>query len=222
MSDKNLFAEEQETLMQEQSTTDLQNLNKRKKTVKIILIVCAAIVALYALFMILIPEDYFAQQLPPIPIDENIKLYPPDWESDIMNDSEYAQMDYRVHYYDVDSGAIYSLEKEDLPSATPEIRFFYYYFEAIRLGDAERYAEFFSPDYDGAYEIPESFTEQMVYDIYIEPYTSDNEAQESYKVFYKIARNNGTFRQDIGEIGGVDVGCDLMFVLTFSDNGFSI
>ncbi len=222
MNEKNVPIEEREEAMVPQPSADAKNMEKRKKIVKTILIVGVAIVVLYGLFVLLAPETWFQKEMPPIPIDENIKLYPPDWESDIMRDEYYAQMDHRVHYYDVDSGATYSLEEEDLATSAPEIRFFYYYFESIMLGDAETYADFFAQDYDGTYEIPEDFTEQMVYDIYVEPYHSEDENKEVYKVFYKISRNNGTFREDIGEIRGVDVGCDLMFVLRPEGDSFLI
>ena len=207
---------------QQEQISDVQNINRRKKIVKIIIIACAAVFVLSGLFAILKPETWFQQQLPPIPVDENIQLYEPDWELNIMTDNDYRQLDHRVHFYDANSGATYSLEEEDLATTEPEILFFYYYFESVRMGNAEAYAEFFAQDYDGTYAIPEEFTMQMVYDIYIEPYRTESETEKAYKVFYKIARNNGTFRADIGEIGGVDVGCNLMFVLRPAEDGFLI
>lgn len=238
MDEKNIPIESEETLEQKPVESEVtidepeaeeeilapeQLREKRKKIVKRIVIVCVAIVMLYALFTIFVPDSCFEEELPPIPIDQNIYLYPVDWEwRDITLDEEYLELDRRIHFFDVDSGASYSVEAEDLPTVSDEIRFFYDYFQILILGDAELYADLFAPEYGGTYEIPEEFTPQMVYDIHIEPYFSETGEEDTYKVFYKIAKNDGTFRDDIGEIGGVDVGCDMLFVLRPDGNSYLI
>jgi hypothetical protein len=64
------------------------------------------------------------------------------------------------------------------------------------MGDAEAYAEHFVSDYEG--ELPESFTMQMIYNIRIAPYYSEETGENTYLVEYRILKNNGTFRNDIG------------------------
>lgn len=222
VEDENQEPLEMETADEDILTPD-QMKKRKKKIAKRIVIVCIAIVALYGLFTWLVPQTCFEQEMPPIPVDQNIYLYEPDWDvHDITIDPEYAELDHRVHFYDADSGATYSLEEEDLPTASAELRFFYEYFQSLIWGDEERYADCFASDYEGTYEIPEKFTPQMVYDIHIEPYFSETAGEDTYKVFYKIAKNNGTFRDDIGEIGGVDVGCDLLVVLSTEGNRYVI
>jgi hypothetical protein len=64
----------------------------------------------------------------------------------------------------------------------------------------------FSSGYEG--ELPEKFTMQMVYDISLRPH-ANADGEKSYIVNYKILKNNGTFRRDIGS----DEGREYLFTL---------
>lgn len=187
---------------------------KRRKIVKIILIVFAAIIVLYLATMALDPDELVdrwfsgddASDLPP----QNIEFYPVDKDYNIMTDEEYLEYDRRISYYDPDSGATYWVEEEELDSAEPFVTFFHSYFQTVIYGDVLNYAEHFSSDYKG--ELPEDFTMQMVYDIELRPH-ANADGKRSYIVNYKIHKNNGTFRSDIGS----DVGREYLFTLVEQD-----
>ena len=174
--------------------------SRRKRVVTVILIVCAVIVLLSLATASLDPDllvkKWFGRGQGQ---GEEIDFYPVDEHLDIRTDPEYAQLDHRVHYNDPATGATYSLEAEELASAEPYACFFYYYFDSVISGDASLYATYFSDSYLRENELPDDFTPQMIYDIRITPHSSgDTELGSAYLVDYKILRNNGTFRRDIG------------------------
>ena len=172
----------------------------RKRAVVIGLIVCAVIVVLSLMTASLDPTQLVEKWFGDGDQKENdIYFYAVDESLDIWSDADYAQLDHRVHYSDVQTGATYSLEQEDLVTAEPFARFFYNYFDCVIAGDAEGYALFFTDNYLSQNTLPEDFTPQMIYDIRITPYLAADASQGSaYLVDYKILRNNGTFRRDVG------------------------
>ncbi len=202
----------------EENEARYQQKKRKKKIVKIALICCAVIVVLYLATLSLNPDTLVDQwfhndeQQPP----QNIEFYPIDEDLDILTDAEYLEYDHRVFYYDADNGATYSVEEENLPTLDAQICFFYDYFNIVILGDEEAYAECFVSDYDKP--LPESFTMQMVYDIHVEPYYSERVGKDAYRVEYKIHKNNGTFRNDMGS----DVSLPLLFILQEEGSAYRI
>lgn len=182
---------------------------KRRKIVKIILIVFAVIIVLYVATMALNPDElvdrWFSDDTSDLP-PQNIEFYPADKDYNIMADEEYLEYDRRISYYDPDSGATYWVEEEQVSTSEPFVQFFHSYFQTVIYGDALNYAEHFAPDYEG--ELPDDFTMQMVYDIELRPHANSN-GETCYIVNYKIHKNNGTFRRDIGS----DVGREYLFTL---------
>lgn len=182
---------------------------KRRKIVKIILIVFAVIIVLYVATMALNPDElvdrWFSDDTSDLP-PQNIEFYPADKDYNIMADEEYLEYDRRISYYDPDSGATYWVEEEQVSTSEPFVQFFHSYFQTVIYGDALNYAEHFAPDYEG--ELPDDFTMQMVYDIELRPHANAN-GETCYIVNYKIHKNNGTFRRDIGS----DVGREYLFTL---------
>ncbi len=172
----------------------------RKRAVTVLLIVCAAIIVLSLATASLDPDRLVKMWFGRGEKEENeIYFYPIEDDLNVRTDREYAQLDRRVHYGDMQTGATYSLEEEELSTAEPYARFFYYYFESIVAGDDAEYTTYFTDDYLRENELPEGFTPQMVYDIRVTPYLSaDSERGGAYLVDYKILRNNGTFRRDVG------------------------
>lgn len=174
------------------------NMQKRKKIVKIALIVCAVIVLLYLVTLALNPDEFVDKLFHGNEGNEieEIEFYPVDEDLDIFEDRDYKEYDNRVFFYDPDSGATYSVEKEELAQFDADIRFFYEYFQTIIMGNSEVYADYFVSDYEG--DLPGDFTMQMIYDIRIQPYDSEQTEEHTYIVEYRILKNNGTFRNDIG------------------------
>ena len=171
-----------------------------KRAVVIGLIVCAVVVVLSLMTASLDPEQlakkWFGRAGDGA---DEIYFYAVDETLDVWSDEDYAQLDHRVHYSDLQTGATYSLEQEELASAEPFARFFYNYFDCVIAGDSESYAMYFTDEYLLSNELPDDFTPQMIYDIRITPYlAADVERGSAYLVDYKILRNNGTFRRDVG------------------------
>ena len=171
----------------------------RKRAVTVGLVVCAVIVVLSLLTASLDPDQlvksWFGHEEE---TGEKFDFYPIDDYLSARARDEYAQLDPRVHVNDPSTGATYSLEQEDLATAEPYARFFYFYFDTVIAGDSESYATYFSDAYLATAELPEDFTPQLIYDIRITPYQADTEQGSAYLVDYKILRNNGTFRADVG------------------------
>lgn len=174
------------------------SMKKRKKIVKIALIVCAVIVVLYLVTLALDPDALVDRLFHGDGGEEKIEIefYPVDEDKDIFEDADYRECDNRLFYYDPDSGATYSVDEENLAQFDADVRFFHRYFQTIIMGYASAYADYFVTGYEG--EIPESFTMQMLYDINVQPYYSDETGENTYLVEYRILKNNGTFRDDIG------------------------
>ena len=112
------------------------------------------------------------------------------------------------------------ITEDDLAMLSPAVGVLYELIESIINGDAETYNALFSDRYyteDGA-EPEDPFTMQRVYDIVIEELreqaatdTTDGKYTEYiYSVEYKINRNDGTYRVDIGH----DASRAQYFVLT--------
>ncbi len=174
-----------------------QSPDKRKKILKAILIFSVAVLVLYAVFMLFDPETRLQRFLEKEAEDnrEEIELYPLDDELNTPDNEEYLEKDSRMFYHDPFEGVTYSIEEETLLQESAEVQFFYEYFAAIREGDDVAYAALFSTSYDG--DIAEDFTQQLLYDITVYPQTSGGSIV-SYRVEYRIFRNNGSFRDDVG------------------------
>ena len=174
-----------------------------RKKVKILILVAVCIIALTVAAVWLDPDritDGLFHREPvqnPSPID----FYPVELSEsvDILADPEYLALDRRIHYADPYTGAVYSLEEEDLASCEPYLRFLHSYFDSAIRGNASEYATFFAPEYDRG-TLPTSFTMQQIYDISVKRVLGTEESgnTETYLVSYKIRQNNGTFRSDIG------------------------
>jgi len=82
----------------------------------------------------------------------------------------------------------------------PEERFFKKYFAALEAGDADAYNALFTSAYLAQYGAKDKFTCQMIYDIEVERVDSTfvgNTSTYDFNVYYKIYRNDGTFRNDV-------------------------
>lgn len=125
--------------------------------------------------------------------------YPIDDELDPFSVEEYTQLDRSVHY--VRNGETVALTDENIDEYGDDVRFFVMYFYYVITGDYETYNSLFTDDYYKTAEPYYSFTPQMVYDIETE-YLGESDGNGGtvykYDVSYKIFRNNGTFRNDIG------------------------
>lgn len=189
---------------------------KKRKIIKIILIFSAIVVVLSAVFSLFDPENMvdamFGKEQQTDGEKKDIYFYPLEDSENIFQNEEYAQYDRRLFLHDSATGSTYSIEEADLDTAEEDIIFFYNYFDTVIRGDANVYRTMFTDAYQRANELPTDFTMQMIYDITVTP-LGDRIEDLTYKVEYKIYRNNGSFRDDVGS----DAILPLCFTLAYED-----
>lgn len=125
-------------------------------------------------------------------------FYPADEEVPPSAVREYMELDRYIHYTNGAETVI--VTEEDADDYGREVGFFVEYFRTVIDGDYAKYNTLFTENYFDTNEKTCDFTPQMLYDINI---TKLPEGTDGYHfdVSYKIFRNNGTFRNDIGSDG---------------------
>ena len=125
-----------------------------------------------------------------------------DFDTDILSDPEYLALDRSVS---LKLGNQTVTIDDGYRSENGTIEFMLKYLDCIVAGDYNSYKNFFSKLYFETENVPEIFTMQRVYEITVE-YISETAVTESNKNYteyrlsldYKINRNNGTLRNDMG------------------------
>lgn len=130
-----------------------------------------------------------------------------DYEYDILKDKDYLALDRRPYLSDASTGVTVSVSEKDLATQDEGFKLLYEMIQCIIRGDHEGYNALFSENYYSVEEnAPEDeFTMQQIYDIKftrikVSEHTEGeiHYTQYEYEVEYKIRKNNGTFRTDIG------------------------
>ena len=171
----------------------------KKKLVPILVISFGALIViplLLALILNLIQKD------PQYEILEYPEYeFAPVYEGDILHYSYYLGKNRDILYFSNREG--YG-EAEVLNDETSEAKqkLLYSFVQSIICGDEALYNSFFSKAYFASNEPQKPFAQQMLYDICIYLYASETlengETSYTYQVDYRIAKNNGTYRTDIG------------------------
>lgn len=178
-----------------------QALKMRKRTLLIVGIIVAGLIAI-PLLVILLVNLFFSdnEEYEPISIPSYSSMYYCEpYDGNILEYDEYLKQDRQIYYYDNPAG--YGSEETITAShADPKLQFLYRYFQYAITADTERYNELFTPTYLQKYGY-KTFAQQMIYDVKIylcgtETDVNGNVIYE-YQLDYKIMENNGTFRNDI-------------------------
>ncbi|HBF15893.1 MAG TPA: hypothetical protein DDW30_09515 [Clostridiales bacterium] len=173
---------------------------RKNKRLRIALLVCGGVVLLavltVVLLSVLLPKDEPTQ-----PSQDSgtssIRFYPP-YDGDIRTAEIYTRLDRQFYLYDANYGSTDALSESAI-DADPELRFLRAYFNCLIDGDAAGLRALLASDANG-FTIPD-FAQQMVYDMKV---TRVGETEESgdlrvtYRLEYRIQRNNGTYRRDVG------------------------
>lgn len=125
-----------------------------------------------------------------------IEFYAP-YEGDIFEFGEYLALDRSISYFD---GYVYrSIEENDEESFDRAVLFLRDFIVIMTRGDVAAYNASFTEDPHA-----ESFSQQMIYEAVI-CYESDGvdggDRLILYRLEYKIHRNDGTLRRDVGSDG---------------------
>ncbi len=144
-------------------------------------------------------------------------FYPSNYNEDIYADEDYMRRERRIAYTSGGSTFYIAIGGDFSPHGAPLV-FFGRYFDAVIAGEYEDFDKYFTDFYLEHQKNKERFTPQKLYDINIrlisttahESYTTHN-----YYVDFKIEKNNGTFRNDIGSNSARRI----VYELTEYDNG---
>ncbi len=127
-------------------------------------------------------------------------FYPTDYDLDVTADETYMGLNRYVYFKN--GNETFAITDGDYAAHNNAVVFFGKYFETVIAGDYETYNTFFSEPYYETHEPMHQFAPQMLYDIQIEMLSQDPQNDGStlyaFNVEYKIHRNDGTFRNDIG------------------------
>lgn len=128
-----------------------------------------------------------------------------DFEYDIMKDKEYLALNRQIMFEDTVTGVTEVMDAASRGAHGEAAAVLYDMINLIIRGDTDGYNRLFSKAYykDDNEELA-PFTMQQVYDIKIKSMGTERDASGTHTVYkfyvdYKIHKNNGTFRQDIGD-----------------------
>lgn len=187
---------------------------RKKRLVAALCIIAGILVLLLSAYVVL---SVIASREP----DYGYEFYEPDWEYDIMEDVEYLERGWHVTYTN-ELGESVAILDDNYAKFGTGVDFLSYYFAAIQSGDHETYNLLFGDEYYKDHDPVEAFTPQRIYDINVrflnEQKIDDESFVVNYQIEYKIMRNDGTFRRDIGS----DMARTQFLTLTFTEDDIFI
>jgi len=191
----------------DQNAADLaQNKRGRNKKKVIIGFVVLCTVCIVSIILLQNPHwlslSYWDQDVTSMYSDKIVSydFYPTDYTLDVTADEEYMSLDHSLYY--TFGNETMGLTPEEYADYGPAVSFFGNYFQTIIAGDAETYNTFFTDNYYKTNKPYAMFAPQMLYDMRIvklrEEAKDDGTTIYAFNVEYKIHRNDGTFRNDMG------------------------
>ena len=136
----------------------------------------------------------------------------PDWNADIFSDPDYlVYYEDAVHFSGDDVSARERVDQNNYSNYRAELKFFLDYFAAVRAGDAKAYLDLHDSGFIKAKRVEDrnldfiidyGFSPQRVYDITLsmcDIKEANNKLTSVFEVKYYILKNDGLFRNDIGQ-----------------------
>ncbi len=194
--------------MPEQKTDRTKTKEKLIKAIVILTILGAVSAVLLS-----IPDLFAVKQTPSDPTsvytDKPVSydFYPSDYELDVEADEGYMELDRYIHIRN--GSEEYAITDENYAALGEDIELFHRYFQAAIYADVETYNSLFTENYYKTTKPYEFFAPQMIYGILLEKLSENDNGTYVYDVTYKIYKNDGTFRNDIGS----DAAKTLIFTL---------
>ena len=195
-----------EKLSREGAEQNDQSTKGHKKRLLIVIGVILLVMMLLFAASYAIDAYYKARSKNEKPID--FDFYPADYGENIFDDEEYNTLikDGFISYTDSSSGVTVGIDTDNPQKYGADVKFLVDYINTIVNGDCDAYNNMFSEDYLKYNGKHEKFTMQKLYDVSITKLTVSNAAGKNgtYEIYefileYKILKNNGTFRKDIGD-----------------------
>ncbi len=195
----------------EEQAREAKNATRKLKKRMLIAIACMVVFAVIAVPLIQFLDNWEQEKkqnnaeqnrLPPT----SITFYTPDYDCDIMKEQEYLDLNRTIYYCDERSGVTEVLDESNYQKYGDAVPVLVDMIEAIIYGNADAYNDLFSENYYANNKPEYEFTMQRVYDIMLtrvnETTVNDEKlgayTQYEFEVEYKIHKNDGTFRIDIG------------------------
>ncbi len=192
---------EKERLIEKEKYDQLKTRSKKaKKRLLIALIVILGVIALM-IAAVAVLEKRVSDQ----PIDEptyNYVFYSP-YDGDILQNEDYIGLDRELDYCDDPSGLgrTVSVNEENRLSFDASVLFFCDYLDTLVYGNATAYNRLFHESYFAKHERVSEFNPQMIYDpllVFVNEEKDEMDRLVTYQLTYKIYRNDGSFRRDVG------------------------
>ncbi len=178
------------------------NLQTKKTTVYIFIIISVSLILAYALMTFISNnlEEWIYDVREP---GNAIFPYEPDLNENIFEDEEYLELERLINFADDKTGVTVSIDDTNYSEYGDVVVFMYEFITSIINGDTEFYNNCFNKLYIDAEGKQYPFTMQKLYDItfcLIDKGTDTASNKQYAKVWldYKIFKNNVTFRTDIG------------------------
>ncbi len=188
-----VMSEEEEALMKKKS---------KKKMMIVGIAIFTVIGILSGVLLMLEPwvSSELGESLGMYGSNKSYNHYPADYDLDVTTVEEYMDLDRNIYFKKGGEKIILEESSEN----TPDKAFFINYFELAINGRYEEYNALFTESYYKSNEPYIRFAPQMIYDITVEKLSenySGGNTEYKYNVSYRIYKNNGTFRNDIGSDG---------------------
>lgn len=183
-----------------------ENKKLKKRLIVVLLSVLAVIVILFGVSMMI--DGYYEKKDEEANAPIDYDFYPADYDEYIYNDVEYAEKIENgfIEYTDNSTGLTLGIERDTAEEHGAEVVFMVDYIYSIIEGKASEYNGFFSDAYYAENDKHAEFTMQKLYEVKItkesvEPIAENggNYTKFVFVLEYKIFKNNGTFRNDIGD-----------------------
>ena len=181
---------------------DLQAKNQKMKK-RVLMIFGGVVLGIALLFGALLLVEHLIEQRRYEEPTFDYDFYPP-YVGDIMQYSPYLALNRKVFYCADPSGYGANLEvsEETLSNFDNRVSYLYFYLQTVIAGDEQMYNALFNETYYEKHQPHGAFYPQMIYDASIRYQGGEDQSNgdrlELYVLSYKIHRNDGSFRRDIG------------------------
>lgn len=175
-----------------------------------IILVALAVFMAAAILLIHCMDESDTPEPSELPTEAPELFEEPDYEYDILKDKEYLALNRDIYYSDGTSTD--EITRADCATLGAGVSLLWDMIDCIIAGDAEGYNALFTQKYIAKNGEKEAFTMQQVYGanahtgILFELDSSETKDEDGqtvhyqlYRVTYRIHKNNGTFRRDIGQ-----------------------
>ena len=170
--------------------------NNRKRLIIITFAICAVLILGGALWLLEFLEDRNSITNSKLP---ELNFYSPDYEVNILDDTEYLELNRIISYRN--GPLTITVSPEDYLATDPVLAFLADMIDTMINGNYSEYPNYFSEKYKSENTLPEKFTMQRLYNITVERISEEKDEDGNtllvYMMDYMISKNDGTLRRDM-------------------------